>query len=140
MKSFSYYIYAIFISLSLGIAIGRYSARGITQTTGVTKDVSADRDTKKITVVITAPDGKKTTTETTEIDTHLSTDVRKTVDTQVKAKMPVVNFSALIGTDVTKRFEPIYGISITREVAGPVTAGIWMISNGTVGASIGVNF
>lgn len=139
MRLYNVYTSAIAVA-ALSFALGRYSNRGITSTVDVTKEHEIAQDTKKITVVITAPDGKKTTKETTEIDTHVSTGVKKTVDTQIKPKQPAINFSALVGSDVNKHFEPIYGISVSKEFVGPVTAGIWTLNNGTIGLSLGVNF
>lgn len=124
----------------ISFAVGRYTNRGVGSTTDTTTDKQAAQDTKKITVVITAPDGKKTTTTTTEIDTHVSTDTKKTVDVVQKPKLPITNFSVLAGDQFNSPFKPVYGVSITREVAGPVTAGVFVLSNSTVGVSLGVNF
>jgi hypothetical protein len=140
MQSFKTNLYVGFICLALGLGIGRYTNRGIGSTTDTTKDTQQAQDTKKITVIITAPDGKKTKTETTEVDSHTSTETKKSVDVVVKPKQPIINFSALAGTDINQPFKPIYGVSVSKEILGPVTAGVWVLSNSTVGISVGVNF
>lgn len=140
MGSFKTNIYVAFICLALGLAIGRYTNRGTASVTDTVKDKQVSADTKKITVVITAPDGKKTTTETTEVDTHVSTDTKKSVEVTVKPVTPVINFSALAGVEMNNKYQPLYGISVSKEIIGPVTGGLWALSNGTLGVSIGVNF
>jgi hypothetical protein len=140
MQSFKTNLYVAFICLALGLTIGRYTNRGVSQTTDITKDHDVAQDTKKITVIITAPDGKKTTTQTTEIDTHVSTDTKKSVDTIVPAKKPVLNFSVLAGDQLNSPFKFVYGVSVSKEVLGPINVGLFALTNSTIGVSVGLNF
>ncbi len=84
-------------------------------------------------VTVKKPDGTTTTTE--KIDSKTKT------NTVVVPPRPKLNVSVLVANDFSKNsVQPLYGVSISKEVLGPVTAGAFALTNGTIGVSIGVNF
>lgn len=139
-----------FAILATAFAAGRYSVSGAIvktteqTTTDTTKQV--DKDTHKNTTTVTEEDGtgkKKTTTVVTEDTTTRSKtdevikDDKSSVTTPVKRN--TLNVSALASVDI-KNFVPVYGLSITKEVLGPVTVGAFGLTSGVVGVSLGLNF
>jgi len=57
---------------------------------------------------------------------------------------PKLNVSILAATDVNRIGKhdliPNYGISVSKEVFGNITAGAYAMDNGIVGVSLGFNF
>lgn len=138
------------ISLASAFVLGRYSVNQpqVKLTTDVSesiiKDIDKDKHKATITVVEREPSGKtKTTTTVTEdtttnqhIDTNIQAHQTEVITPQSKN---LFNVSALVGADI-RQFSAIYGISATKQVLGSLTVGVFGLSNGTLGASIGVNF
>lgn len=100
-----------------------------------------DTDTHKVTII---EKDCKTGVETTTITEDMSSrekETQKTVDnlyqelTQQKRK--TTNISAMAAIQELK---PVYGASASMEVFGPATAGVFALTNGTFGFSIGLNF
>lgn len=87
-------------------------------------------------VVTKEPDGT-ITTETTVTEEHSVTNT----DT-VTAPPPKNHLQAVIATDIRNLTTPtpVYGISYSRSLVGPVTVGVLGLTNGTVGATVGVTF
>ncbi len=84
-------------------------------------------------VTVKKPDGTTTTTE--KIDSKTKT------NTVIVPPRPKLNVSVLVANDFSKNsLQPLYGVSISKEVLGPVTAGAFALTNGTIGVSIGINF
>jgi FtsZ-interacting cell division protein ZipA len=140
------------IVLAVTFATGRWSAsQKTTKTTEqVTQtDVKADvKDTHtKTTITETKqPTGVDTTVtvidqvqddKSTEND-NTKTQIQQTVTPTSKSKL---NISVLGAEDFSKGFtEPTYGLSISKEVLGPLTVGAFGLMNGTVGISVGLDF
>jgi hypothetical protein len=108
-----------------------------TKTTGVQTDHTE-------TTIVKVKDSKGNETETTKIisDTKSKTKENTTVAETTKTVAPSkskVNVSALVGYDTAKR-DYLYGISVTKEVMGPITVGAFGLNNGVVGVSLGYNF
>jgi len=144
----------------VAVAIGRYTlpARVKVETKIVTVEkkvtntsTSKTENTHKKVVIVedTKPSGEKTTTTTTTDDvqfaenqkTHASdattTDKESSKDTTYSSSK--VTLSALGGLDLTT-MKPIYGVSATKPIAGPLTLGVFGLSNGSCGLSLGVTF
>ena len=122
-------------------AMGRFSVSTTKQTTDV-KQVDRDKDTRTQTVVTTvkSPDGTVKTVETRDTTTSIKTEIKQVNTTAVKSP-PKLNISALVGNDFSQRsIVPLYGISIQKEVLGPVTVGAFGLTNGTIGISLGLDF
>lgn len=124
------YIVAI-ILIIVAFAVGRYLSPKSTSTTeSQVKEVTARH------TVVVKEGGKEVTT----IDEHIiDTEVVKK-NRSVVIKRPALNVSVLGGVTLTRGSTIIYGLSVSKEIAGPITTGLFGLSNGTLGLSIGLNF
>ena len=118
------------------------------------KTVDESKDTHKETTTVETvnPDGSKTTTTTTVEDTKTDKKTDSSTSTEVaKAEQQSkevtksgrkVNLSALVGTNIVDGFPsnltPVYGAHLTTGIVGPVTCGLFALSNGTAGVSVGL--
>lgn len=119
------------LAIIISFAFGRYSVKQIDKV----EDVEEHKDTRIVTVIIEKPSGEKVTTVTEETNTDT------TIHTDLKInKRSTFNVSGLIGTDAFHNFQPIYGISVSKELIGPITIGAYGMTNGIVGLSVGINF
>lgn len=114
-----------------------------------TTDTDTNRDKHKKTTVVetTKPDGtkEKTTVITEDTDTerktHSTDDIAKTSDTVKElSRASKVTLSALAGMNVTSAGLPVYGVSVSKPILGPITVGAFGFQNGLVGASLGLTF
>lgn len=147
-------ILALVGGLLIAFALGRYSAPGgqstastSTTTQTQTTDTTKNRDTHKHTQVTHTKDadGKETTVTVVDEDTTVVTDKKqdKVTDekkTEVVQARKTLNVSALAGVDVRDLTTPVYGVSVTKEIAGPITIGAFGLTNGVVGISLGISF
>ena len=141
------------VALAVAFAFGRYSVSQ-TPTVSVTADTKSldkkqtaqDTHTVTKTTETVAPSGAKTIDVTTTTDT-----VTKVVDTDKQedktnsvttpSKQSKWNVAVIGGIDATNIAKGLtYGASVNKEVIGPVTAGVYGLSNGNFGVSIGLNF
>lgn len=153
-------------TLTTTFALGRYTVPTKTkiekETSETSKNVEnkqteTDRDKHKQTVVIerVLPDGSRIiethTTEDTstnrKTDSSSSTETAKTSkeSKEVTREGSKVNISILAGTDLKFAFPPttstvIYGGHISKDFLGPISIGVWGLSNGTGGFSLGLSF
>lgn len=142
---------AAILALLVAFASGRYSVNQIASSTTLKTAESdtksqKDKDVHTITTTTTTkdPSGKQVTTTTTDTtaETRSTKDqVTKSVDqtSVVMQKQSKLNLSVLGGIDIRSR-TPVYGASITKQFLGPITLGVFGLTNGTVGASIGIDF
>lgn len=140
-------------ALAAAFALGRYTApvkiQEVTKTDEKQtekKNIETDKHKETTVVEEVKPDGTKvTTTKTVEDATkHLQDDKSKDKSTEsekvVTKETSKLNISALAGSKISTQPELIYGGSISRNLIGPVTTGLWGLSNGTAGVSIGLTF
>lgn len=130
-------------------ALGRYS---VNQTPAVrniadsktNKDINKDKDTHTITTITKKPDGTITETidKTTETKSQEKDQIVSHVDqTITPPKQSKLNISVLGASDFSRGLLiPTYGLSVSKEVLGPVTIGAFGLMNGVVGISIGLDF
>ncbi len=134
----------------LGLSLGRYSVQSPTtktteQTqTDINKQVNRDTHTDTTITVTEDPSGKKQTVTTISQDTTTRSKVDETINdsrstTITPTKRSTLNISALASADI-KNFIPVYGLSVTKEVLGPITVGGFGLSNGVIGISVGLDF
>lgn len=114
---------------------------GITDTK-VDKSVADTHTTTKKQTTITETKDKKVTVITEDTDKTKSkkeqeTEVVKTVPTSTRQGY---NISIDAGIIDWSDKRPLYGLSVNKEVLGPLTLGVWGRTNGSVGLSIGVSF
>lgn len=128
------------LSCILAFAIGRYTAAGIKSTSETQTSENATTKEHVVRVTLQKLDGTVSTTETTDKDVKETvTSEQKQVQVMIKAAR--TNISVLAGTDFTKPgIIPLYGVSVSRELIGPVIVGVFGLKNGVAGLSIGVNF
>jgi hypothetical protein len=142
---------AALILVLTSFAVGRYSVQQppAIKTQEVTKvqeteNQAKDTHTQTKTVVDKLPTGEvKTTTvtDTTVLTKTKETDntVQTLQQTVVPTSRPKLNVSALLAYDYHSG-GVAYGLSVQKEVLGPIAAGLYGLNNGTIGVSIGLDF
>lgn len=114
-------------------------------------DKKKERHKKTTTIEETLPDGTKRKTTVVTDDTQSDsqkhdsssseTSKSETDKKEVTNRTSLVTISALGGASISLGNVPlIYGASITKPVLGPITIGIWGLSNSTAGLSLGLSF
>lgn len=141
----------IIIAVVLGIiifAFGRWSApekvRIETKIVEVEKKESETKKKKhKKTVVVKNPDGSETTTtiedETTERKKKSDRLSENDSIEQTTKSTSRLNISALVGKDPLST-NLLYGGHVSRDLIGPVSVGVFGLSNKTAGFSLGLTF
>lgn len=131
------------IAILAVFAAGRYSVQSITKTEIVQIDEKKKEDIKEDThtVIVKNPDGTTTTTIDSHVDTS-RTDTTKTTDKIVQQTntRKTLNVSLLSSYNLVSPATLDFGLSISKEVLGPVTVGLWGMKSGIVGVSVGLNF
>jgi hypothetical protein len=142
------------VALLTSYAFGRFSAPDhvkietkIVEVEKKVTDTDKEKHQKKVVEEIELPDGtkKKTTTivQDTDTKTHVEDDKSKTSDTIKETdKGSKVTLAALGGVALHPNgTDPIlYGGMISKPILGPITVGIWGLSNATAGAAVGLTF
>jgi uncharacterized membrane protein len=109
-----------------------------------TKQIDKDSHVKVVQTTTKKPDGEETTTTVTTRDTETHIEDTKKVDEViskiVENNRPKLNISLLVSAKPELPLIPVYGVSINKEVLGPITVGAFLLTNRTIGASIGLNF
>lgn len=145
----------IIISLVIvltAFALGRYTKKDIViETVKVVtkveevKTVEQEVLTKVVTVTVKEPSGVETTTSTAtqSIATKIEENkVSASTATQSITHKPSskVTASLLAGGSLTWPPKIEYGISVTKNLIGPVIGGVWVLTPGVVGVSVGLEF
>ncbi len=145
------------VALLTAYGFGRWSSPEkvvtVVKTVEVEKKKSKTETSKEVhrTTTITEttkPDGTKTVTTTiredsvTEREKNTSENRSKSTEetkeiTRASAKVTV---SALAGIDILSPGAPLYGASLSKPVLGPITLGIWGLTNSVGGVSLGLTF
>jgi hypothetical protein len=155
-----YKVIVVIVALASSYAAGRWASptKVVTEIKTVEVEKKTDKtatdtksdDHKKITIVeVQKPDGEKQTTTTitqdtstnnkttnSQTDSNSTTTDDKHLETHSESK---VTISALGGYDVTRN-SPVYGLSCSKPILGPLTVGVFGLSNMTFGASVGLTF
>lgn len=109
------------------------------------EDKKTDQNKHKVTVIVEKPNGDKTTTISE--DSNLKTDDKSKITdskTDTKTKEVVkqgssLNISALAARD-NQSGTIVYGAQVQRDLIGPINLGLYGLTNGLVGVSLGVRF
>jgi phage-related tail fiber protein len=138
------------VVIATAFAFGRYTApksAGLKETTMSQTDTKQDssKDTHTVTKVVYVedPNGRKETDTITTTDTvaHVvedtDTSTKSVIDIK-PAKINTLNVSALASTKGLSSIS--YGLSVTKQVPGPITIGGFGLTDGTIGVSVGLNF
>lgn len=141
------------LAVLISFAVGRWASptKTIIETKVVTVEVEKKQTDieqhKKVTIVdAKKPDGTetKTTVITDDKDTKSSeTDQKSSSETTKKEtdrSSSKVTVSALAALNISAPGVPIYGVAVTKPILGPLTVGIFGLSNSTAGVSVGLTF
>lgn len=156
-----YKVIIMIVSLATAYAFGRFSAPEKIKIE--TKVVEIEKKDKKIakdieknkrkdtkTVRITKPTGEKVViireiedssldvkTRSNEKEEKLKAEASKKEEQKTQGRVTV---SVLGGVDITNPNKIIYGGSVTKPILGPVTIGLFGLTDGVCGGSIGLQF
>jgi hypothetical protein len=154
-------VIVVTLLLAVSFALGRYTvpAKTVVEEKLVyvekkekTKEVETEKKKNVVTVKVeeTKPDGTKTVTTRTEekTDTTKFTNTKESTHKQLTQESSKttdsrdrVTISALLGISIPTAIDvPIYGASVSKPIVGPIALGVWGLSSGTVGVSVGLQF
>lgn len=123
-----------------GFFVGKHFAPEKVRVETVTVEVEKQKtkNQKKKVVIKENKDGSKETVIT--VDTSVEEKDKTNTDSKVKevTNSSKFNISVLAGSSIP--INMVFGVSANKAILGPVTAGAWGLSNGTVGLSLGLNF
>lgn len=111
------------------------------------KKTETEKDKSRKTVVVekTNPDGSKEKTTTIVEDTNIKRKTEKDATTVADTKTEKTNktadwsVDAMVGLDIPSG-TPVYGASVKRRILGPINVGVFGLTNGSCGGSIGITF
>lgn len=133
--------------LGLLMLVGAFAAgRWLSPEKVVTRTVTVEVEKTKskqdsTTIKVTKPDGTITETTTTKTETETVTNTNNKTETIVQNKKSALNVNALAGINVTNPAGGIiFGGHISKQIFGPVSIGVFGLSNGTAGLSVGLQF
>lgn len=143
-------IVVVIASAIVGFSFQTYKKKTethINETKTQDKTTETDKHVETKVVEIIAPDGTKTTTTETVEDTKKHRDSTTVTEKQKDQTVEVsrgegskVSISALVGTSLTSLGTPVYGATVSKPILGPITVGLWGLSSGTGGISVGLTF
>lgn len=145
------------VALLVAFAAGRFSApvKTVVETkTTTTEDTKtqSDTDTNVHKIVtqheVIQPNGTKIIDTTTkdDLNTQINDISNISLNSQTDSTKTTVkdskrlNLSLLAGGSITSLSQPIFGGHISGNILGPITAGVWGLSNSTAGCSVGLSF
>jgi hypothetical protein len=105
-------------------------------TTTITETKTKDGTTSRVTKIDTVVGETENSSSTTDLSLHVDSKTEKEV---TRGSSPVT-ISALAGLQLGLPPTPVYGISVTKPVFGPIAVGAWGLSNRTIGGSLGLTF
>jgi hypothetical protein len=143
LNEMKWIILGAIVLAALSYALGRYTGRSPTIQTQTKIDETEKTHTHQQETIteVKKPDGTDTTvtTITTVKDETNKTDTD--VTTKIIPQKPKLNVSLLAATSVHDPLTaPTYGLSVSKEFLGPVTLGVFGLTNGMIGVSVGMNF
>lgn len=116
----------------LSFGIGRYTAPKASIEVQKSKDVT----THEVIISIKNPDG--TTSTTTTIDSHTTKNSQSITTPQKPASLTISALAAMASAD--HNYKPVYGIEISKQAFLNTRIGIFGLTDGTVGLSVGLDF
>lgn len=138
--SLKYKIASALVILAATFTAGRYSVSGKTKTKTTDTTKTVDKTEHKKIVIYKKPNGETVTTITDDTNTKTEK-TKQVIDIKTtESRHNILNVSALVANDFRDTFKPVYGVSVSKEILGPVTVGAFGLTNGVVGVSLGLNF
>lgn len=127
--------------LLLAFALGRYSApKSVVTDTKKNTEIKRNTNKHSTTTTVKTPDGGVKIIKVVDSTSDTETKKESSSSSSTTYNRKVLNVSLLAGNDSLDLSNIKYGISVTKEIIGPITAGVYGLNNGTLGVSIGVNF
>lgn len=121
------------VSAGLGWFGAKYHYSQATSTSTVVEK----NHTQTVIVTVKKPNGEVRTTET--IDSHTNT--HQTESIKIPVNTAKTNVGLLVANDFTNSIPKlIYGVSVSKELLGPITIGVFGYADRRIGVSIGLNF
>ncbi len=145
------------IALLGAFATGRWMApekvkieKQIVEVEKKSSDKDAEKSTKKTTTTtkVTRPDGTVEETTTVVEETNRKSSKTETSEsgktetetTEITRGSSKVTITGLAAASVGNPSLPMYGVSISKSILGPITAGAFYLTPGVIGASLGLTF
>lgn len=140
MNKKSYLIGGAILAIILAYATGRYAKPDKIVTKTVTVEVEKTRiNENKVIVEKINKDGTKTTTTHVITKTETDTKIQSKNDSVVQNNKSPLNVSLLAGYDFNN-VNLVYGVHVSKQLLGPVSIGIFGLTNKTIGMSAGLQF
>lgn len=148
-------ILGLVLSLLVGLAIGRYTLPAkIVETTKVVevekKDTKSQQQDNSTTTITQEkhPDGSVTTVTKIQKNVDTKTDTKLSDNKDSESSKETTYNTRNWGLNVIASTHPLsslhptvtYGGSVTYRLLGPITVGAMFLTDGTVGASLGISF
>jgi hypothetical protein len=96
---------------------------------------------KKVIVEKVNPDGSKTTVTTIDTNTEKENTTASNSTTTKENKKQSLNVHAMGGLDITNPSNGfIVGAHVSKQLLGPISFGLFGLTNGTAGISLGLSF
>ncbi len=128
----------IVCSLLVGYVGGRYGHPvKVTETKVVEVAIEKQDKSRTAKVETLRPDGTRVIREKTFKDVDTQT-TKRTEAHKVVENTAGTNISVLAGVSVGQ--PPVWGVHMQHALIGPITAGAFVLTNGTAGVSIGLGF
>lgn len=143
IKVYSYVIGVVLLLMGLSYGFGRYMQPAKVETKIVTVQVEKTTVKDKTTTTTTKkPDGTVIVVENKDVETKTEEKTNTNSDTVTLAKKQNLHVSALFGIDLDNGLgrDIVYGAHISKDIIGPVSIGLWGMSNRSGGASLGISF
>lgn len=137
------------IVIVISFAVGRYSIqKSVVSTENIvdSKKKNEVKDTHTVKTITKIKDKNGQEKTITVIDTKVTdkvteknkvTDDKKQISTPMKGSN--LNVSGLAAYDFDRK-ALVYGVHVSRSLIGPITMGLWGLTNGSIGLSVGINF
>lgn len=120
-------------------AIGALAGMRYGKSQTVTTEKSVETNKTRTTIVQTQTAKGDVKTVTTIDSTTIAAQDKKSKET-IAPSLKLWGISALAMYDKNADKRISYGASVSKQVVGPITAGLFGFDNGTLGVSVGFNF
>ncbi len=114
--------------------IGGYVEHSIQKQSKSTEVITRDNN------IVTVIKEKKNPDGTTETDTTITDHTKESDKSTIITATPPPNWFINFGTGLTRDIAPVYTLSLSRRVLGPIHIGVWGSTQQSVGVSLGLSF
>lgn len=123
-------------AMMLCFAVGRYSVEFEVKEK-IVKEKERETVTRTVVRYVKDPSGREETVTTID---EVEKERTKSQKETLSKPGPKINLSAMVGFEGSKFNTPIYGISASKELLGPISVGIFGMTNSTYGLTLGASF